>query len=112
VAEKPEDKPKFLKFSVMPRHVRLPRSGVNPVKISGVIYTGGDKGPVDIRIIHPNGKVEKLTPAKYAKTRKHWIVNIQKNYGVTQDSKLGKYKAEAVIRANKNQKRVGYFTAK
>ncbi|MCH7560915.1 MAG: hypothetical protein IIC67_06040 [Thaumarchaeota archaeon] len=110
MAEQQGGKPKWLKFKVSPRHAKRPRSGTRPVTISGTIYTGGDKGPVDATIIHPKGRREKMTPIHYARTGKRWIVTIGAKYGVTQDHKLGLYKVRAVIRKNKKQIRVGYFT--
>ena len=110
MAEKPEGKPKWLKFKVSPRHVKRPSSGIKPITISGTIYTGGDKGPIDATINHPNGRVEKMQPIRYARTSRRWIVTIGGKYGVSQDHKLGLYKVRAVIRVNKKQVRVGYFT--
>lgn len=111
MADSDEGKPRFNEFEIKPKIITRPRDGITPIDIEGEIYTGGDRGPVDITVISPSGK-EDTQRISYAKTEKHWIINFQRKYGIQVDSELGTYKVKSVIPANPDEKREGTFEVK
>lgn len=99
-----EGKPKFLEFNIEPVETERPRSINEPrktVNISGKIYTGGSKGPIDITIDHPGGKKEdiKTWPAGSGESGQQYIEKFNSPYTITVDTEIGKFDVKAIIRA-------------
>lgn len=104
--EKPT--PKFLSFNITPKNVKIPRSGITPVKVHGTVESTSSKQYVDIILTPPKGKIVK-SKTSYAETARHNVVKFEWPYGINRDGETGTYNVRAVLRENKNQVRIGTF---